>query len=90
MGIVIHKLAFHSPRQGRDMQFILYLHTQPLFFVLNLPFPESETWTVEEVINAITLNATQDGKTRQLQLCGIAIRLWRTRERTPPVMNNRL
>ena len=35
--------------------------------------PLSETWKVKEVINGTTLNATQNGKTRQLQLCGIAI-----------------
>ena len=35
--------------------------------------PLSESWTVEEVIDGTTLNATQDGKTRQLQLCGIEI-----------------
>lgn len=73
MGIVTHRLAFHSPRQGRDMQFIANLHTQPLFFVLNPPFPKRETWTVKEVVNGTTLNATQDGKSRQLQLCGIEI-----------------
>jgi endonuclease YncB( thermonuclease family) len=33
--------------------------------------PLSETWTVTEVIDGTTLNATQDGKTQQLQLCGI-------------------
>lgn len=33
--------------------------------------PESETWTVKEVINGTTLNATQDGKSQQLKLCGI-------------------
>ena len=41
--------------------------------VLNPMSPKRESWEVKEVINGTTLNATQDKKSQQLQLCGIEI-----------------